>query len=298
MKEYDIFLKKQPEGEIIVYMLTYYANFSVRNGLLIDVDAHEKALKKLSISNRLGLQAKVAGTKKRAFERVQNGIGISASPNFLVRKYVEYVEPSIINIKTPEIDVVPVMLLDGVNSGIEVTQSLSELKYEMEKFSNEFQVQANIAEMAKVVFEQYDDGFVLEPAVDDLLYRDIHFNGASAIELAASASAALKRYRLLIELDNNCILGSMIPLSDIDTDAISAIDNRSLLELMYQMSTEHPFIDTTLIQGYIFLREIDDKSLADIDGEILDKLSHTIPSDLPYIDNMTLEELDYVIFED
>lgn len=298
MKEYDIFLKKQPEGEIFVYMLTYYANFSVRNSLLIDIDAYEKALKKLTINNRLVLQAKVAGTKKRAFERVQNGIGITASPNFLVKKYVEYIEPNIINIKTPEIDVVPVMLLNGITDGIEISQSLSELKYGLEKFSNEFQVQANIAEMTKVVFEQYNDGLILKPVVDDLLYRDVHFNGASAIELAASASAALKRYRLLVELDNNCILGDMIPLSDIDTDALSAVDNRSLLELMYQMSTEHPFIDTTLIQGYIFLREMDDKSLADIDGEILDKLSHTIPSDLPYIDNMTLEELDYVILED
>lgn len=298
MKEYDIFLKKQPEGEIIVYMLTYYANFSVRNGLLVNIDAYEKALKKLSISNRLGLQANVSSMTKRTFEQVQDGIGITAYPNFLAKKYVEYIEPNIINIKTPAIDIAPVMLLGEVRDSIKVSQSVAELKRSLERFSEKFCVQANIAEMTKVCFECYGEEFALAPVVDDLLYRDIHFNGASSIELKASASAALKRYRLLIELDNNCILGSMIPLLDVDNNRLSTIDNRSLLELMYQMTDKRPFIDTTLIQGYTFLHGVDSKMLADIDGETLDKLSYTIPSDLPYIDNMTLEELDYVILED
>lgn len=298
MREYDVLLKKQPEGNIFVYMLTYYSNFSVKNGLIIDIDAYEKAMKKLSISNRLGVQAVVSSTNKRDFEKVQNGLVIAATPNISARKFVEYIEPIIINIKPPEIDIIRVMILNGVNNGIEISQSLSELKYSLEKFSDEIHMQTDISEMTKVCVERYDDGFILTPYVENLLYRDIHFNGASAIEVAAAASAALKRYRLLIELDENCILGNMIPLLDIDDNAVSDIDDRRLLELMYQMTDEHPFIDTTLIQSYIYLREVDGKSLADIDAEILDALSYTLPADLPYIDNMTLEELDYVILED
>lgn len=204
MKEYDVFLNKQPEGEIIIYMLPYYGNFSVQNGLLIDAEVYAKITKKLHINDRIGLQAVVLSSNKHAFERVQNGIVITASTNFLAKKYVEDIETNIISIKVPDIDVVPTKVLYGADNSIGILESLSELKLCSEKFSSQLNiVQADISEMIKSSFEQCDGQIMLMPAIDDLLYRDSHLKGASAIGLTAFASIMLKRYRLLYEMDDN-----------------------------------------------------------------------------------------------
>ncbi len=279
-------------------MFTYYANLSVRQSLLIDTDLYEKAIKRIYAGNRLGLRARVSSTNKRGFERARNEIGIKASTSFHVKKFLNEIEPNIINMKAPQINIASVKFLNGLGNGIQTSQTLAELKHGLERFSDKLHILADVSEMKKICSEQYNGRLDLLPGIDNLLYRDTRFNGTSRIALEASVKASLKRCRLLIELDNNCALGGMIPLSDIDSGALSAIDGGSLLQMSYEMSTDKPFIDTTLIQGYIPLRDADAESLADIDGKTLETLSLTLPPDLPYIDNMTLEELDFVTLED
>lgn len=234
MKEYDIFLQKQPEGEIIIYMLAYYVNLSVRNGLLINAGLYEKAIKKIYAENCLEIQAKISKINKHIFERIQTQIGIAASSNFSAKKFVDSVGPDIIHIKTPEINVTPVELLSGANNDIEISQTLLELKYGAESVFDEFQVSADVSEIKKRDFEQYNDGILPVCRVDGIFYRDIYFNGTSSVELDASAGMALKRYRLLTELDNNSMADSQIPLSDSGgSGGVLSVDSMTLEELDY-----------------------------------------------------------------
>lgn len=227
MKEYDIFLREPPEGEIIVSMLPYYAGFSPQNGLLLDVSAHERALKKLRVSSHIGIHPDVSSTKKRAFERSNHRICIALSPVFSEKKSLGRVNPNAICIQIHSLNVVSTLFLGNAENPIKISQSLSDTKHGFERASVGPVVHAGIAEIAELKFEQCDNKISIAPLVGSLAYKDITFNGSSAVQQTVSVNVSLNRRRPLAEVDS--INGNgYSALADIDNMTLEELDNITL----------------------------------------------------------------------
>ena len=208
-------------------MLPYYAGFSAQNGLLLDVSAHECARKKLSVSSRIGIQPNVSSTRKRAFERLHHITCITLHPVFSVKKYIERVSPNALCIQIHNLNVVPTSFLGNAGNQIRISQSLSDTKHGFERASSGPVVHARISEIAELKFEQCDNKIYTTQFVSSLSYKDISFNGSSAVQQTVSVNVSLNRRRTLAEVDS--INGSgYSALADIDNITLEELDNITL----------------------------------------------------------------------
>lgn len=79
MKEYNIFLKNQPHGNLIIYMLPYWSSISpTAIKLLINSALKETAIKKLKVPNEIVIGAGIKSTLKKSFEQFHDPIRVDA----------------------------------------------------------------------------------------------------------------------------------------------------------------------------------------------------------------------------
>lgn len=235
MKEYNIFLKRQPEGKIIIYMLPYHSTLSLDAlKILLDVDVKETAKKMISVTDGIVLSAKVLGTLKRALEKFQNEISIEAggilSGHLCTRDddcictrdgveidavqrspYLPVLEMKNIGTISNSIEIgaggvkdstLPVFyrqILNEVVIGIELQSSADFTKKTAEHFDNAILIKAEVSDTVERVFEEGDSPIEIGADLEDLKYK-IRVVASNLIQLSASVSVGTKRKRWLSEV--------------------------------------------------------------------------------------------------
>ena len=79
MKEFDIIIKTPPEGDIIVYMLPLYVSINLDSiRVLLDASLRERAIKIITVSNRIELNALLDKTFAQKYVNMSCGFGTKA----------------------------------------------------------------------------------------------------------------------------------------------------------------------------------------------------------------------------
>ncbi len=113
MKEYNIYVKRPPVGEIIIYMLTYHVTIGLTAlAILLDSRVRELVIKRLNVNNSFALAQLLRDVHKKTIAKFNHSIAVDAGGVVLV------------NMETRDGD--EILTRDGVN--IEAWQMVKELE--------------------------------------------------------------------------------------------------------------------------------------------------------------------------
>ncbi len=85
MKEYNIYVKRPPAGEIIIYMLTYHVTIGLRAlAILLDSRVRELAIKRLNVNNSFTLAQRLRDVHKNTIAKFNHTIAVDVGGVVLV----------------------------------------------------------------------------------------------------------------------------------------------------------------------------------------------------------------------